>query len=89
MLNRELREPQRRGRRDAAGAGPAAGQLQVQSIDVLEHQPAVHLGHTIVVAALDAIGVRHADARIHVPGCAARAECWKIGLSAPLADANF
>src|SRR5207244_11572583 len=63
MLNRELREPQRRGRRDGAGAVAAPGQLQVQAIDVPEDQPAVHLGHAIVVAALDAIGVRHADAR--------------------------
>src|SRR2546422_722137 len=54
MLHGELREPQRCGRGDATGPRAAAGQLQIQSVDVLEYQPAVHLRHAIVVAALDA-----------------------------------
>src|SRR6267142_5007626 len=63
MLNRELPEPQRRGRGDATRARAAAGHLQVQSIDVIEHEPAIHFGNAIVFAALDAVGVHHADAR--------------------------
>ena len=63
MANRELREPERRGRGHATGARPAGAELQVESVDVLEHQPAVYLGDAIVVAALDPVGVRHADAR--------------------------
>src|SRR2546425_5908412 len=63
MLNRELREPERRGRRHATNARPAGAELQVESKDVFEHQPAVHLGDAIVARALDAIGIGYPDAR--------------------------
>ena len=63
MLHRELREPQRRRRRDTTRPRAAPRHLQVQSIDVIEDQPAVHFGHAVVIPAVDAVGVEHADAR--------------------------
>src|SRR5207249_612596 len=41
----------------------AACELQVESIDLFEDEPAVDLRDAVVVAALDPIGVRQADAR--------------------------
>src|SRR5258706_14335235 len=38
----------RSGRRHTAGARPAGAELQVESVDVFEHQPAVYLGDAIV-----------------------------------------
>src|SRR5213592_4066221 len=63
MLNHQLAQPQRRGRGHAARPRAAAGELQVESVDLLEDEPAVDLRHAVVIAALDPIGVREADAR--------------------------
>src|SRR5687768_1440370 len=46
--------------------------LEQQTVDVLVHEPAVDLRDAVVIAALDAIGVRDADARA-VPEAALRA----------------
>src|SRR2546422_5333680 len=57
MLHRELAQPQRRGGGHAAHPRPAARELQVESEDVLEDQPAVQLSDAVVIAALDPIGI--------------------------------
>src|SRR5436190_2691938 len=63
MLNRELAQPQRRSRGHAADPRAAARELQVESVDLLEDEPAVDLRDAVVIAALDPIGIREADAR--------------------------
>src|SRR5256886_1140972 len=62
MLNRELAQPQRRGRGHASDTRAAARQLQIESVDLFEDEPAVHLGDAGVVAAIDPIGVNQPDA---------------------------
>src|SRR2546422_693871 len=56
-------EPQRRGRGHASDPRAAARELQVQSVDLLEDEPAVDLRDAVVIAALDSIGVHQTDAR--------------------------
>src|SRR5207249_265371 len=63
ILHRELAQPQRRGRGHSSDPRAAARELQVESVDLLEDQPAVDLRDAVVVAALDPIGIRKADAR--------------------------
>src|SRR2546426_704300 len=63
MLHRELAQPQRRGRGHAAATRAAARELQVESIDLFEDEPAVDLRDAVVIAALDPIGVGETDAR--------------------------
>src|SRR2546426_12603886 len=55
ILHRELAQPQRRGRGHASDPRAAARELQVQSVDLLEDEPAVDLRDPVVVAALDSI----------------------------------
>src|SRR5437773_5781457 len=62
ILHRELAQPQRRGRGHACDPRAAARELQVQSVDLLEDEPAVDLRDPIVITALDPIGIGHADA---------------------------
>src|SRR5712691_7703752 len=62
MLNRKLREPERRRRRHAAGARATARELEIQPVDLFEDEPAVDVGHAIVVRAFDAVGIRQPDA---------------------------
>src|SRR3989454_3812680 len=68
MLHRELAQPQRRGRGHAADPRAAARELQIEPVDLFEDEPAVDLRHAIVVAALDPIAVREADARASAQG---------------------
>src|SRR2546428_9461138 len=63
MLHRELAQPQRRGRGHSPDTRAAAGELQVESIDLLGDEPAVDLRNAVVIAALDPSGIREADAR--------------------------
>src|SRR5207249_12192874 len=63
MLHRELAQPQWRGRGHAPDPRAASRELQVEPVDLLEDEPAVDLRDAVVVAALDSIGVREADAR--------------------------
>src|SRR2546425_12312589 len=63
MLHRELAQPQRRGRGHASDTRAAARKLQVESIDLLEDEPAVDLRDAVVIAALNAIGVHQPDTR--------------------------
>src|SRR5437879_11824309 len=64
MLNRELAQPQWRGGRYASDARAAPRELEVESIDFLEDQPAVDFRHTVVIAALYPFGVREPDDRV-------------------------
>src|SRR5213076_3343586 len=43
MLNRELAQPQRRGRGHASDTRAAARKLQIESVDLFEDEPAVDL----------------------------------------------
>src|SRR3954464_13609160 len=63
MPDRELREPQGRGPGSAAAARATAGELEGQTVDLFENQPAVDVGDAIVVVAFDPVGVGDADAR--------------------------
>src|SRR3989442_1719242 len=62
MLHRELAQPQRRGRGHSSDTRAAPGELQVESVDLFEDEAAVDLRDAVVIAALDPIGVREADA---------------------------
>src|SRR5207253_4688048 len=62
MLHRELAQPQRRGRGHACDARAAARELQVQSVDLLEDEPAVDLRDAVIITALDSISIDQADA---------------------------
>src|SRR6266545_6548567 len=62
VLNRKLREPERRRRRHAAGSRATTRELEVQPVNLLEHEPAVDVSHAIVGVAFDAVGVRQPNA---------------------------
>src|SRR5207253_9370493 len=88
MLHRELAQPQRRRRGHAADPRAAARELQVESINLFEDEPAVDLRDAVVIAAFDAIGVREADARASARLLFARRD-GEMGFSVPVADADF
>src|SRR5207253_11294742 len=62
ILHRELAQPQRRGRGHASDPRAAARELQVQSVDLLEDEPAVDLRDAVIITALDSISIDQADA---------------------------
>src|SRR5213079_1953426 len=63
MLHRELAQPQRRGRGHASNPRAAARELELEAVDLLEDEPAVELRDAVIIAALDPVGVREAEAR--------------------------
>src|SRR5205807_5083293 len=63
MLHRELAQPQGRGGGHASDPRAAARELEIEAVDLLENEPAVELRDAIIIAALDPVGVREAEAR--------------------------
>src|SRR5207253_4254002 len=57
------REPEWRRLRHPPDAGSAAGELEVQAVDLFEDEPAIHIGHAIVDVAFDAVGVGEPNTR--------------------------
>src|SRR5207237_7816759 len=63
MLHRELAQPQGRGGRHASDPRAAARELEIEAVDLLENEPAVELRDAVIIAALEPVGVREAEAR--------------------------
>ena len=59
----ELAAPERCRGRDAAGAGPAGGELEVRAVDPAEDDPPVEVRHPVVVAAVDPVRPGQSDPR--------------------------